>query len=315
MDRLGKLGSNLWLQVLQRRNLSFEVLRCDRMGVVATDRPAAREHLEEHDAEGENVGARVDLVSTERLLGRHVLGRTHHHAGAGESTVRFTARFQFGDAEVEDLHQGVALGVDREHHVVRFEIAVNDGCSVSCTHPIEHLQHEGERVAVAQAVARFVVGLVQRLQRLAVDEFHHHVGEAIGGAIDVGYAHDVRALDTRGHLRFLQEALDQALTPSEGRVEELERDRGAKQLVASLVDAPHPTIADQSNKPILVVDELADLGFHQFLTRRTSNLQRNHHSRLDAPQPNLCSSLLWQARIFAPQTRFSTLLVWFLRGR
>ena len=67
--------------------------------LVLDERLLARDHLVQHDAEREDVAARVELVA-EDLLGGHVRGRADAGAGLGEVAEARVAR----DAEVHHLH-------------------------------------------------------------------------------------------------------------------------------------------------------------------------------------------------------------------
>ena len=70
------------------------------------------------------IGAEVEGPSG-RLLRRHVGDRAEHGARCrvrrGRSAVGERAN-ELGEPEVEDLHESVA----RDHHVLRFEIAMHD---------------------------------------------------------------------------------------------------------------------------------------------------------------------------------------------
>ena len=71
----------------QRRRMLVHdrVQDVDRRG--AAERRAPAQHLVEHEAGGEEVGAGVDLLAA-HLLRRHVARRPHHHAGHGQRRSR-----------------------------------------------------------------------------------------------------------------------------------------------------------------------------------------------------------------------------------
>ena len=81
---------------------------------IAADRPRARDHLVEDDADGVEIRARVDPVRAARLLGRHVLGRPHHDAGHGEVLLLRVEPPRLGDPEVDELEDGPAAGERHE---------------------------------------------------------------------------------------------------------------------------------------------------------------------------------------------------------
>ena len=95
---------------------------------------AARQHLEEDDAQRVDVRARVGLLALD-LLGRHVLGRPDHHAGARDPLGLDRA----GDPEIHD--PGVAVAVD--HDVLGLEVAVDDAQAVGFRQALADLPGDG----------------------------------------------------------------------------------------------------------------------------------------------------------------------------
>jgi hypothetical protein len=91
---------------------------------------AAGEQLVGDDAHRVEVTAVVDLHA-ERLLGRHIAGRAHEHAGGGELAVGLL----LGDAEVRELHQALA----RHEQVGRLDVAVDDPLVMGVAEPGEHI--------------------------------------------------------------------------------------------------------------------------------------------------------------------------------
>ena len=81
-----------------------------------------------HDAEGEDVGARVDRLPAQ-LLGRHVAGRAELRAGQRQPGLRRPARRRQvpRDAEVHDLD---AARLSLQQHVLGLEIAMDDAVAV-----------------------------------------------------------------------------------------------------------------------------------------------------------------------------------------
>ena len=107
---------------------------------LAVEEPAAGQHLEQHDAEGPDVGALVDGLAP-RLLGRHVGGGPEDQAGRGAGAGQGRRLRQggraagervvvsapgLGEAEVEDLD----LALRGELDVRGLEVAVHDALLV-----------------------------------------------------------------------------------------------------------------------------------------------------------------------------------------
>ena len=92
-----------------------------RVGVAA-ERDLAREALEQHDAQGEEIGSAVDVVTGD-LFGREVLGRPQHRLVGGEVVAEGN---RLGDAEVAD--HGAAFG--GEQNVGGFDVAMDDAGAV-----------------------------------------------------------------------------------------------------------------------------------------------------------------------------------------
>jgi hypothetical protein len=119
---------------------------------------------------------------TQRLFGRDVLGGAHHHAGLGDRG----GVDGLGDPEVGELD----LPGRRDEDVAGLDVAVHEAGGVSdlqgATGLLEHVQRMPQRQPPG--------ALQHRVQRLAVDEFHHQVrGAAL--AVHVGLAVVVHARD------------------------------------------------------------------------------------------------------------------------
>ena len=80
IDQPRQHARHRWLQLVHRSRPVPQDRRDDRGGVAAVERPTARQHLVEDDAQREDIGACVDAFAL-RLLGRHVGRSPHRLAG------------------------------------------------------------------------------------------------------------------------------------------------------------------------------------------------------------------------------------------
>ena len=127
-------------------------------GGLALERAAAGQHLVEHDAEREQVGAAVDGLAAD-LLGRHVADRAEHSSwiGRDDRLGRAALAHRLGQTEIENLH----LPVTREKQVLGLQIAVDDAFAVRGERPraiwltmsIAFLGGSGARPGCAQAIS------------------------------------------------------------------------------------------------------------------------------------------------------------------
>ena len=200
-----------------------------RRRVAGETLPAGR-HLVEHDAEREQVGARIEILAA-RLLGRHVGDGADGGADhAGEVLRRgFPGRRRFrlrrrrvggelGQAEVEHLH----LAAPGDEDVRGLDVAVKDALAVRRVQRIGNLRADVEQGAeVERPSAQPLV------ERLALEQLHRQIAlslvlvEAVDRA-DVGMVQATRRCGLRaGTARWLRSVaslpvgqdLDGHLTP------------------------------------------------------------------------------------------------------
>ena len=88
------------------------------------------QHLEQNHAERIDVGTVVDVRFALALLGRHVVGRSHHGTGARLVRGLVVAQGQLGQAEIEHLHEIRHVPLGDEEDVLGLEIAVDDAVLV-----------------------------------------------------------------------------------------------------------------------------------------------------------------------------------------
>ena len=106
----------------------------------AVERHLARQHLEEHRRQGEEIGASVECLAT-HLLRRHVVRCPDDGAGLGEARRAVCAEAagdRPGQTEVEQLH-----AVRRQEQVRRLQVAMDQPARVQRVEGVEDLQRDG----------------------------------------------------------------------------------------------------------------------------------------------------------------------------
>src|ERR1043166_6024834 len=224
----------------------------------------AAEHLVEDAAEGEDVGARVDLLAAQ-LLRRDVADRAHDHAGPRRADERRRLVVEAEDvsrgvhlrqAEVEDLHAPRAGEVD----VLRLEVAVDDAAVVRSGHAVGDLRGETDGLPLRQRT-----GVAQTLaQRLAFEELEDDV-ERLAVRAEVVDGYEVRRVEQAEGAGLLLEARHDLLraAPGDGR-EELDGHVAGQLRVAGAIDLSHASRADERDD-LVAADLVAWLQVHEAL--------------------------------------------------
>jgi hypothetical protein len=177
------------------------VHRLDRRARV--ERDFAGEHLVQHDAEGEDVGAGIEDRAAD-LLGRHVMRGAHDHAGLRADQRRGSGGrlLRGGEAEVEDLQQ-LALG---DEDVLRFQVAMDHALLMRGGESVCDLCGPQQRFARADATLQAIA------QRLAFEQLHDQVRDRAAGLrelADVVERTEVRMAQRRESARLALEAVPQ----------------------------------------------------------------------------------------------------------
>jgi hypothetical protein len=148
------------LRLEQRSRLFLEDRRREAGARLAGERSGAGDQLVEHDAEGEDVAARVGVMAFD-LLGRHVRQRAQHRAfrrqrrGGGfheAGAVVSGGALDLRESEIEDLHPAL-----REQDVAGLQVAVDDAFFVRGIERVQdllgQLERPSERHGSAQSLA------------------------------------------------------------------------------------------------------------------------------------------------------------------
>ncbi len=167
-------------------------------GAAGLERDGAREHLVEDDADGVEVGPRVDGAA-ERLLGGEVLHRPDEPLGLRGARV---APFPVpGEAEVAELHRAVAA----EEDVRGLHVAVNDAEAVEVGEGAEDLAGEPDGFLRLERRAGEALP-----ESLPLDELHRQE-DGLARLADVVDADEARAVGVAGDGDLAAEALQRAL--------------------------------------------------------------------------------------------------------
>ncbi len=213
---------------------SRRILGQDRHDVRARERRLAGEALEEDRSDGEEVGARVELLVSARLLGGHVARRSDQRSGAGHRRVGRGQTGEARDAEVEQLDPcDVSVG---QKEVGRLDVTMDDAALVRLR------QRGGDARAQLDGLEHRERPFDQTIrERLALEPLHRdEVFAAL--ALSVGdVADDPRVVEPRQQHRLAGEALRVGLGLD---VEPLDRDPGAGLQIEGGKDRAHPARAD-----------------------------------------------------------------------
>ncbi len=201
-------------RVAQARRILEDDLHRQGHHVVAAVGLHAREQLEQHHAQREQVARRGRDPIAARLLRRQVGGRAQREPGGRERPLPARAR----DADVDELHAG-ARGRLHEEEAGGLDVAVDDAGPVQRRKAERRLADDLHHAARAGAP-----GLLPASQVLAVEPLEDQVG-AIARVAPVGYVPDhVRAVELGEQGRLALEARDHGRLAEVG-VEALDRDR------------------------------------------------------------------------------------------
>jgi hypothetical protein len=247
LDRLGDDRAQ-WLRYLHRQRLGLVVH--DGVHEVelggAVERPAARQHLVEHDAEREDVAARVEHAARD-LLGRHIGRCPDHGACTRVRCARVIGRRLLHGLRQAEIRE---LRVPRTayEHVGGLHVAMQHAGGVRRRERVRHADQE-----LRHLPPRTRLGMPPLLQRAAVDEFRDEILRARVFA-DVVHCDDVRMIERRRQLGFALKA------PAGARVEkrlrqELDRDGPVEPRVGCTIDDAHAAAAQDSVDAIAADDD------------------------------------------------------------
>ena len=144
-----------------------------------------------------HVGPRIDRDALE-LLGGHEKDRAKHRLDLLQILLRLRMS-QSGQAEIHDLHLEFARWQPRQHQIRRLDVAVNQVEFLRRDQRLLGLERHFPKVGPSQRCP-----LDQFVERLAADQFHHHIRAVLIRA-DVVNRDDVRVLQRGQSPGFLDQ--------------------------------------------------------------------------------------------------------------
>ena len=199
----------------------------------AVERHLARQHLEEHRRQREEIGAGVERLAT-HLLRRHVVRCPDDGAGLGEARRALRAEAagdRPGQTEVEQLH-----AVRRQEEVRRLQVAIDQPARVQGVEGVEDLQRNGGGVGRRQRPACHA-----RAERLARKELHRH-DQPVVGLLDLVELADVGMRDAGRGPGFTPQPFARRVVGLAAN--RLQSDGTVEPLIAGRVHDPHASLAD-----------------------------------------------------------------------
>ena len=206
----------------------------------AGKRPSSGQHLVQHGAERENVGARID-GQPPHLFRRHVADGSDDDARARDRLearhLCFDRHLLPGEAEIENLQPRVA----REEEVVGLDVAMDDALFVRRGQAGGRLPREVDRFRRRQRTLA-----EPRRERFALEELGDDVRAPVVRA-DVEHSDDIGVVEPADGLSFSGESPKTIFVRSEGGGEDLQRHVATEPGIARAIDFAHTAGADESH--------------------------------------------------------------------
>ena len=187
-ERVGDVSLGRYLSRIGRWHR--EVHHHDLRRALGFEGKSTREQLKQHDANRVQVTAPIDWV-TLTLFRRHVVRRAADDAGARDIVWRDVVGFELREPKVEDFDVIAPTSQGVDHHVLRFQIPMNDTKIVRVGKCGKHL---GEDAHDARDRQEAILGNDAR-QVPASQVLHDQVGLALGGTPKIVNRDGVRVVE------------------------------------------------------------------------------------------------------------------------
>jgi hypothetical protein len=157
------------------------------------------------------------------------------------------------EAEVDDLRDALAVGLERQEHVLGLEVAVHDPGGVRGLERVQHLREEVDHVGDGR---RARAARQPRAQVLAAEQLHHEEEQAVVFT-EVEDAHDVAVREEGRGVRLAAEAAHVLVHPGDVRVHHLHGHVDAEREVRRAVHLAHAAHAEARAELVLVREDAA----------------------------------------------------------
>ena len=227
------------------RREAGDVLKRDLLGRFAVIGQRAGEHLIEHNAERIEVAAGVRL-KTLGLLGRDIV----HGADGRVGSAAAVFVLKGGDAEIS--HLGDAVAVD--HNVLRLNIAMHDAVLMRVLERLCDLRGKEERLRRGELP---LAGDIL-LERDAFDQLHDDILHRERMA-HIVHRDDVRMAEHGDGMRLGLELRLELRVGEDLFAQHLDGDVAVEPVVERFIDNGHAAGADDLEKLVAVIQQLADI--------------------------------------------------------
>jgi hypothetical protein len=207
-------------------------------GPVLVEGEEPRQAAPQHEAERVQVGADVEVLLAEGLLGGHVERCPQDEARLRQG--RPLVERAPGEPQVGELRRPRAI----EEDVLRLHVAMDEAAPLGVRQRLEQRVGEPQDLILRQAPPAAGQEL---LERAALDELERDVVAARGAVVPlVDHRHDVRVVQQRGGLRLAQEAQDELAVDRQVGGEDLERHGAVEAHLPGEVDLAHGARAERA---------------------------------------------------------------------